>query len=62
MSLAMCMTCGFDHVLPYFYIVYMTILLVGRIYRDHDRCRGKYGKYWDDYCKKVPYKLIPYVW
>ncbi|KAI8850125.1 ergosterol biosynthesis ERG4/ERG24 family-domain-containing protein [Chytridium lagenaria] len=60
-SLAMCMTCGVEFVLPYFYIVYMTILLLHRIARDDDRCRGKYGKYWDMYCKAVPYKLLPYI-
>ncbi|KAJ3119056.1 hypothetical protein HDU96_003231 [Phlyctochytrium bullatum] len=60
-SLAMCMTCGVGYLLPYFYIVYMTILLVHRIIRDDARCRGKYGKYWDEYCKTVPYKLIPYI-
>ncbi|KAJ3214331.1 mannose-ethanolamine phosphotransferase gpi13 [Dinochytrium kinnereticum] len=55
-SLAMCMTCGFGYLLPYFYIIYMTILLVHRIARDDARCRGKYGKFWDQYCKAVPYK------
>ncbi|RUS25706.1 ergosterol biosynthesis ERG4/ERG24 family-domain-containing protein [Jimgerdemannia flammicorona] len=55
----MCMTCGFGHILPYFYIVYMTILLLHRIARDDTRCRGKYGKYWDDYCTVVPWKLLP---
>ncbi|KAH6568282.1 hypothetical protein BASA50_010527 [Batrachochytrium salamandrivorans] len=60
-SLAMCMTCGFDSILPYFYIVYMSILLMQRIERDHLRCRGKYGKFWDMYCEQVPYKLIPYL-
>ncbi|KAI9221797.1 ergosterol biosynthesis ERG4/ERG24 family-domain-containing protein [Blastocladiella britannica] len=62
LSSAMCLACGLEHLTPYFYIVFMTILLVGRIYRDDARCRGKYGKYWEDYCKTVPYKLIPYVW
>jgi 7-dehydrocholesterol reductase len=61
-SLAMCMTCGGDHLLPYFYIIYMIILLLTRINRDHDRCMGKYGKYWEQYCKEVPYALIPYVY
>ncbi|OAJ41205.1 hypothetical protein BDEG_24839 [Batrachochytrium dendrobatidis JEL423] len=60
-STAMCMTCGFDHILPYFYIVYMSILLMQRIERDHLRCQGKYGKFWDMYCEQVPYKLIPYL-
>ncbi|KAJ3062100.1 7-dehydrocholesterol reductase [Podochytrium sp. JEL0797] len=61
-SLAFCMTCGFDHLLPYFYIVYMFILLMGRIERDHARCSGKYGKYWAQYEKLVPYKLLPYIY
>jgi 7-dehydrocholesterol reductase len=61
-SSAMCLTCGFGYVIPYFYIVYMTILLVQRIERDHQRCSGKYGKYWEEYCRAVPYKLIPYVY
>ncbi|KAL2913633.1 hypothetical protein HK105_206793 [Polyrhizophydium stewartii] len=60
-SLAMCLTCGTGYILPYFYIVYMSILLYQRIERDHMRCKGKYGDYWDQYCKEVPYKLIPYV-
>jgi 7-dehydrocholesterol reductase len=62
MSLAMCMACGFGGILAYFYVIYMAILLVGRIHRDQDRCSRKYGKYWEEYCKVVPYKLIPGVW
>lgn len=62
MSLAMCMACGGGFILPYFYIVYMTILLMQRVERDHQRCSGKYGKYWDQYCKEVPYKVLPYVY
>jgi 7-dehydrocholesterol reductase len=62
LSLAMCMTCGFDHWLPYFYIVWMTCLLGHRVERDSKRCHGKYGEYWDQYCKLVPYKVIPYVY
>ncbi|KAJ3123917.1 hypothetical protein HK098_001562 [Nowakowskiella sp. JEL0407] len=61
-SLAMCLTCGFGYISPYFYIIYMTILLLHRIERDHDRCMGKYGKYWEEYCRVVPAKLIPYIW
>ncbi|TPX37052.1 hypothetical protein SmJEL517_g00864 [Synchytrium microbalum] len=60
-SMAMCMSCGTKHLSAYFYIIYMTWLLLDRIYRDDHRCRAKYGKYWDQYIKAVPYKLIPYV-
>ncbi|RKP08385.1 7-dehydrosterol-delta 7-reductase [Thamnocephalis sphaerospora] len=62
MCTAFCMTCGFQHLLPWFYVIYMSILLVHRTLRDDDRCRAKYGVYWDEYQKAVPWRLIPYVY
>ena len=44
---------------PFAYLGYIIALLVHRIYRDEDKCRVKYGKYWNEYCKKVPARLIP---
>lgn len=61
MSLSYCLTCGFDHLIPYFYIIYMTILLVHRTLRDEQRCRNKYGEKWDEYCKNVPYRILPFI-
>lgn len=46
---------------PYFYVTFLTILLVDRAFRDDIRCANKYGKYWDKYCSLVPYKIVPYV-
>ncbi|OMH85727.1 7-dehydrocholesterol reductase [Zancudomyces culisetae] len=65
-DLLMCFAFGascasFDFI-PFYYLFYMTVLLVHRISRDNDRCRLKYGVYWDEYCRRVPYKLIPYVY
>lgn len=62
LSLAMCITCGIEHSVPYFYVVYMSILLLHRIERDNARCLEKYGEYWTKYCNLVPYKLIPGVY
>eukprot|EP01134_Creolimax_fragrantissima_P005448 CFRG5448T1 len=62
MSLCFCLVCGIEHALPYFYIFQMTCLLIGRIFRDEQRCKGKYGAFWDEYCKAVPYRLIPGIW
>jgi 7-dehydrocholesterol reductase len=45
--------------IPYFYPVYLTILLCDRAWRDDARCKDKYGKFWDEYCAAVPYKIIP---
>ena len=47
--------------LPYFYVVFLTLLLTDRAFRDDTRCASKYGKYWTQYTKSVPYKMVPYV-
>ncbi|KAF8389437.1 hypothetical protein HHK36_026132 [Tetracentron sinense] len=52
----------FNHFLPYFYVVFLTILLFDRAKRDDDRCQSKYGKYWKLYCEKVPYRIIPGIY
>jgi len=54
--------CTFTHALPYFYVVYLTILLADRAGRHDERCQAKYGKHWDQYCKLVPYKMLPYIY
>jgi 7-dehydrocholesterol reductase len=62
LSYAFCGACGFQHILPYFYIIYMTILLVSRVERDQSRLQQKYGPKWDEYCAKVPWKILPFVY
>lgn len=62
LSSAMCLATKSPHVLPYFYAIFMGILLSHRVERDHDRCRVKYGRSWDEYCRLVPSKLIPGVY
>lgn len=54
-----CVPALFEHPLPYFYPVYLTILLCDRAWRDDARCADKYKEYWTLYCSKVPYKIIP---
>lgn len=62
MGLAWCLPCGFASPLPYFYVVYVAILLAHRERRDHAMCAVRYGKDWDEYCKKVRYRIIPGVY
>ncbi len=49
----------FFNVLPYFYFVFLLILLVHRSFRDDEKCSGKYGQNWKAYCEKVPYRILP---
>lgn len=51
----------FTNFMPYFYVVFLTVLLAERAFRDDRRCAYKYGEDWNHYCKQVPYKIIPYV-
>jgi len=47
---------------PFLYFIFLVILLVHRVFRDESKCRDKYGKYWSEYCKIVPYRLVPYFY
>lgn len=51
----------FTSPVPYFYFGFLVILLTHRAWRDDKRCAEKYGKYWSQYCQKVPYKIIPFL-
>lgn len=48
--------------IPYFYVSFLTILLVHRALRDDQRCAIKYGKYWQEHCSKVRYKVLPFIY
>ncbi|MFT7620996.1 MAG: 7-dehydrocholesterol reductase [Myxococcota bacterium] len=51
----------FDNFLPWFYVIFLTVLLVHRAFRDEQKCSRKYGEYWVEYKRRVPYKIIPGV-
>ena len=63
--IALCWTtvCGFQHFfVPYFFLIFFCSMLLHRTSRDEQKCRKKYGPMWDEYCRLVPYKYIPYVY
>lgn len=49
----------FSGVLAYFYVIFLTVLLTDRAFRDDNRCAMKYGADWDEYKRRVPYKIVP---
>ncbi|HEY2773777.1 MAG TPA: 7-dehydrocholesterol reductase [Candidatus Binatia bacterium] len=62
LGLAWSLPAGFTHFVPYFYVTFLTILLFDRATRDDKRCRKKYGADWDEYCRRVPSKIIPGIY
>lgn len=62
MALSWSLPCGFNSILPYFYVIYFTGLLIHRQLRDEKHCQAKYGHDWDKYCKIVKWRLIPYIY
>jgi len=47
---------------PWLYPLYYVILLSLRQRDDDKRCSLKYGELWKTYIKKVPYRIIPYIY
>lgn len=54
-------TALFNNIVPYFYVFFLILLLTHRSIRDDNKCTKKYGNYWNDYKKLVPYKIVPYI-
>ncbi|MBN2274234.1 MAG: DUF1295 domain-containing protein [Bacteroidales bacterium] len=51
-----------DRIWPWLYPLYYIALLLPRQIADDKRCALKYGTLWDQYRKKVPYRIIPWVY
>ncbi|KAG6302005.1 hypothetical protein E4U09_004010 [Claviceps aff. purpurea] len=53
---------GFKSPFPWFYPVFFCCMIIHRAARDIHRCRIKYGEYWLQYERQVPYLFIPYIY
>lgn len=47
---------------PWLYPLYYVALLVPRQIDDERRCAAKYGPLWREYRRRVPWRIIPYVY
>lgn len=45
-------------ILPYYYAIVCTGLLVHRAIRDNERCKMRYGLAWEQYMSRVKYMLL----
>jgi protein-S-isoprenylcysteine O-methyltransferase Ste14 len=47
---------------PWLYPLYYVVLLLPRQADDDRRCAARYGDLWTEYCRRVPWRIIPYVY
>ncbi|KAH0928683.1 hypothetical protein HID58_014410, partial [Brassica napus] len=62
LALSFSLPCGISSPVPYFYPIYLLILLIWRERRDEERCAEKYKEIWPKYLRLVPYRILPYVY
>ncbi|KAJ5828071.1 uncharacterized protein N7525_006324 [Penicillium rubens] len=62
LSFSMCALVHTTSLLVWFYIIFMAVLLVHRCLRDEERGQAKYGVFWEEYCRRVPWRLVPGIW
>ncbi|KAL3754092.1 hypothetical protein ACJRO7_001354 [Eucalyptus globulus] len=48
--------------LPHFCPIYLLILLIWRERRDEAHCAEKYREIWAEYCRLVPWSILPYIY
>jgi delta14-sterol reductase len=60
--LAFAMTTGVTSPLPYVLPLSLTLLLTQRAARDDKKCRAKYGALWTEYCGRVRYRIVPFLY
>ncbi len=62
MAAAWSLPCLFGSLLPYFYPLYFAVLLIHRERRDYRRCLSRYGKAWEEYCRRVRWRILPGIY
>ncbi|XP_028855588.1 delta(14)-sterol reductase [Denticeps clupeoides] len=62
MNLAWSLPCGFTSIVPYLPCLVCINLLRRRATEIEESCQRKHGKAWEEYCHRVPYKMLPHVY
>jgi protein-S-isoprenylcysteine O-methyltransferase Ste14 len=63
MACALALSLGYPFALaPWLYPLYYVALLLPRQADDDRRCAERYGELWTEYCRRVPWRIVPYVY
>src|SRR6185436_12361247 len=56
------LTTGFERPWPYLLPLSLIVLLAQRAARDDKRCSAKYGEVWKEYCARVRFRMVPFLY
>jgi len=42
--------------------LYYVLMLASRRHSEDERCAAKYGDLWLEYCQRVPYRIVSWVY
>jgi protein-S-isoprenylcysteine O-methyltransferase Ste14 len=63
MATAIALSVGYPgSIWPWLYPLYYVALFIPRQIDDDARCAEKYGPLWKEYVRKVPYRIIPFIY
>jgi protein-S-isoprenylcysteine O-methyltransferase Ste14 len=63
MATALTLALGHPEVIwPWLYPLYYVLMLSARQRDDDKRCAAKYGALWEEYCRRVPWRIVPFVY
>lgn len=62
MSVGLALCADYTNPIAWLYTIYYVILFTTRERDDDWRCEKKYGAEWEEYRKRVPYRMIPWVY
>jgi delta14-sterol reductase len=63
MAIGLALALGYPtKVAPWLYPIYYVAMLLPRERDDDRRCAEKYGALWQEYCRRVPYRIVPFVY
>ncbi len=63
MAVGLALSLGYPLALtPWLYPLYYVALLLPRQADDDRRCAARYGALWDEYRRRVPYRIVPYLY
>jgi len=54
--------CGLGSFVPYLPLLWLSLLLAHRAWRDEKRCRRKYGDLWVEYGRRVRFRMLPFLY